>query len=529
MTNLHQFSVRQLSEGLAAKQFSSVELTQHYLQRIAALDAQINSFVTVTNELALNQAKAADAARQAGNTGALTGIPLAHKDIFCTQGVKTTAGSRMLGDPKNPFIAPYNATVVEKCLNAGLVTLGKVNMDEFAMGSTSESSYFGATRNPWSIERVAGGSSGGSAAVVAADLAPLATGTDTGGSIRQPAALCGLTGLKPTYGRVSRFGMIAYASSLDQGGPMARSAEDCAFLMNVMAGHDARDSTSVEQPVDDYVAGLNATSLKDLRIGIPKEYFYPDSSEDSINPAVKQKMLDALKQLEAQGAVLVDIELPRTPYVVPTYYLIAPAEASSNLSRYDGVRYGYRCDHPKDLTDLYKRSRSEGFGDEVQRRILIGTYALSAGYYDDYYVKAQRVRRLIQEDFLTAFNSVDVIAAPVTTDTAYRIGAKLSPAATYLEDIYTLPVNLAGLPAISFPCGLVERTSDYVINGECQPDANGNVPKGACDPVQLPIGLQLIGNYWRESQLLSIAHQYQQHTDWHLQRSPVAQQQAQGV
>lgn len=489
-SDLHKLGVRQLNEGLAAKQFSSVELTQHYLQRIAAIDPQLNSYVTVTTELALAQAQAADQTRAEGKAGVLTGIPLAHKDIFCTQGIKTTAGSKMLGDPKNPFIAPYNATVVEKCLNAGLVTLGKVNMDEFAMGSSNENSFYGATKNPWDFDRVPGGSSGGSAAAVAADLAPLATGTDTGGSIRQPASFCGLTGIKPTYGRISRFGMIAYASSLDQAGPMARSAEDCAYLLKVMAGHDAKDSTSVDRPVDDYVSQLNQP-LKGLRIGLPRQYF----GHNGLNSEVQSRLDTALQQLVQLGAILVDIDLDTTDAAIPAYYLLAPAEASSNLSRYDGVRYGYRCENPTDLTDLYSRSRSEGFGDEVQRRILIGTYALSAGYYDAYYVKAQKVRRLIQQDFLRAFEQVDVIAGPTAPSTAYQIGENLDPVSMYLGDIYTIAVNLAGLPAISAPVGF--------------------------DDNKLPVGLQLIGPYWSESKLLSIVHQYQQHTDWHLQRSPL--------
>lgn len=492
MTDLHRLSVRELAEGLKQSAFSSRELTEHYLKRIEKIDAQVKSYVTVTPEQALTEADAADAAIKAGTATALTGIPLAHKDIFCTQGIKTTAGSKMLDN----FISPYDATVVAKAKAAGLVTLGKVNMDEFAMGSTSESSYFGATKNPWALDRVPGGSSGGSAAAVAADLAPFATGTDTGGSIRQPASFCGLTGLKPTYGRVSRYGMIAYASSLDQGGPMARSAEDCAYLMKVMAGHDAKDSTSVNKEVDDYVANLNATTIKGLRIGIPKQYF----NVTGLDAEVKARVEASLKKLEEMGASLVEIDLNMIDAYVPTYYLIAPAEASSNLSRYDGVRYGYRCDNPKDILDLYKRSRSEGFGAEVQRRILIGTYALSAGYYDAYYVKAQKVRRLIQQDFLTAFENVDVIAAPSAPTTAYKIGADLTPVELYLGDIYTLAVNLAGLPAINAPVGFDEN--------------------------QLPVGLQLIGNYWSESQLLSIVHQYQQQTDWHTQRAAIAEETA---
>lgn len=492
MTDLHRLSVRELIDGLATAKFSSRELTQHYLNRIEKIDAQVKSYVTVTAEQALAQADAADAAIKAGTATTLTGLPIAHKDIFCTQGIKTTAGSKMLDN----FISPYDATVVAKSKAAGLVTLGKVNMDEFAMGSTSESSYFGATANPWALDRVPGGSSGGSAAAVAADLAPFATGTDTGGSIRQPASFCGLTGLKPTYGRVSRFGMIAYASSLDQGGPMARSAEDCAYLMNVMAGHDAKDSTSVQKDADDYVANLNGTSVKGLRIGIPKQYF----NVEGLAADVKARVEESLKKLEEMGATLVEIDLNMTEAYVPTYYLIAPAEASSNLSRFDGVRYGYRCEDPKDIMDLYKRSRSEGFGAEVQRRILIGTYALSAGYYDAYYVKAQKVRRLIQQDFLKAFESVDVIAAPSAPTTAYKIGANLSPVEMYLGDIYTIAVNLAGLPAINAPVGF--------------------------DQNNLPVGLQLIGNYWSESQLLSVVHQYQQATDWHTKRAVIAEENA---
>ena len=492
MTDLHRLSIRELSEGLKQAQFSSRELTEHYLKRIAHLDPKVKSYVTVTAEQALAEADAADVVLKSGNAHALAGIPLAHKDIFCTQGIKTTAGSKMLDN----FISPYDATVVAKAKAAGLVTLGKVNMDEFAMGSTSENSYFGATSNPWALDRVPGGSSGGSAAAVAADLAPIATGTDTGGSIRQPASFCGLTGLKPTYGRVSRFGMIAYASSLDQGGPMARSAADCAYLMNVIAGHDSKDSTSVNKDVDDYVAKLNGTAVKGLRIGIPKQYF----NVAGLDADVKARVEESLKKLEEMGATLVEIDLNMTEAYVPTYYLIAPAEASSNLSRYDGVRYGYRCDNPKDILDLYKRSRSEGFGAEVQRRILIGTYALSAGYYDAYYVKAQKVRRLIQQDFLKAFENVDVIAAPSAPTTAYKIGANLSPNEMYLGDIYTLAVNLAGLPAINAPVGF--------------------------DKDSLPVGLQLIGNYWSESQLLSIVHQYQQNTDWHTKRAAIAEENA---
>lgn len=518
MTDLHRLSIRELSEGLAGAKFSSRELTEHYLKRIAKLDTQVKSYVTVTAEQALAQADAADAAIKAGTATALTGVPIAHKDIFCTQGIKTTAGSKMLDN----FISPYDATVVAKGKAAGLVTLGKVNMDEFAMGSTSENSFYGATANPWALDRVPGGSSGGSAAAVAAGLAPFATGTDTGGSIRQPASFCGLTGLKPTYGRVSRFGMIAYASSLDQGGPMARSAEDCAYLMNVMAGHDPKDSTSVEKDVDNYVANLNGTSVKGLRIGIPKQYFY----DLALDTDVRDNIFSALNQLQSMGAELVEIDLPMTDAYVPTYYLIAPAEASSNLSRYDGVRYGYRAENPVDLMDLYKRSRSEGFGAEVQRRILIGTYALSAGYYDAYYVKAQKVRRLIQQDFLKAFESVDVIASPTAVSTAYRLDAKLEPHITYAEDVYTVAVNLAGLPSIAFPCGFATRNSDYVTDAPRDPNDVGYGTSGTCTPVDLPVGLQLIGNYWSESQLLSVVHQYQQATGWHTKRAAIAEENA---
>lgn len=492
MTDLHRLSIREMTEGLANAQFSSREITEHYLKRIEKIDAQVKSYVTVTPEQALAEADAADALLKAGGANVLTGVPIAHKDIFCTQGIKTTAGSKILDN----FISPYDATVVAKAKATGLVTLGKVNMDEFAMGSTSESSYFGATANPWALDHVPGGSSGGSVTAVATDLAPFATGTDTGGSIRQPASFCGLTGLKPTYGRVSRFGIIAYASSLDQAGPMARSAEDCAYLMNAMAGHDAKDSTSVNKDVDNHVANLNGTSVKGLRIGIPKQYF----NVAGLDADVKARVEESLKKLEDMGAILVEINLNMTESYVPTYYLIAPAEASSNLSRYDGVRYGYRCENPVDLMDLYKRSRSEGFGPEVQRRILIGTYALSAGYYDAYYVKAQKVRRLIQQDFLKAFEAVDVIAAPSAPTTAYKIGANLSPTEMYLGDIYTLAVNLAGLPAINAPVGF--------------------------DKDNLPVGLQLIGNYWSESQLLSVVHQYQQTTDWHTKRAAIAEENA---
>lgn len=499
MTDLHHLSIRQLSDGLASKQFSSVELTQHYLDRIKRIDGQLNSFITVTGDQALAAARHADELRAHGTAAVLTGIPVAHKDIFCTEGVRTSAGSKMLDN----FIAPYNATVVAQSNAAGLVMLGKTNMDEFAMGSSNENSYYGAVHNPWGLGRVPGGSSGGSAAAVAADLAPFATATDTGGSIRQPAAFCGLTGLKPTYGRVSRFGMIAYASSLDQGGPIARSAEDCAYLLQVMAGHDAKDSTSIDQPMDNYVAALTAETgdkpLQGLRIGLPHQYL-----KDGLDADVKARVEDALKVLEDLGATLVWINLTTSDAAIPAYYLIAPAEASSNLSRYDGVRFGHRCADPKDLMDLYTRSRTEGFGDEVQRRILVGTYALSAGYYDAYYLKAQKVRRLIQNDFLKAFEQCDVIAGPTAPTAAYGIGAKQDPVSMYLGDIYTIAVNLAGLPAISAPVGY-----DTSYNGGSN-----------CPP--LPVGLQLIGPYWSESRLLSIIHHYQQRTTWHTDRAPIA-------
>ncbi len=492
MKPIMNMSVSELSQALHSKALSSVELTQYYLQRMDAAERSINSFITRTPEVAISQAQAADARLASGTAGVLTGIPIAHKYIFCTQGVKTSCGSKMLDN----FIAPYNATVIEQCNSAGLVMLGKTNMDEFAMGSSNESSYYGAVRNPWHAGSVPGGSSGGAAAAVAAGFAPLATGTDTGGSIRQPAAFCGLTGLKPTYGRVSRFGMIAYASSLDQAGPMARSSEDCAYLLQAMAGHDSKDSTSSNRPVDDYVAGLNQ-SVKGLKIGVPRQYF-----SSTLDPHINALIEQALQQLVAQGAELVDIDLHTTDMAISAYYLLAPAEASSNLSRYDGVRYGHRCANPADLQDLYSRSRSEGFGAEVQRRILIGTYALSAGFYDAYYVKAQKVRRLIAEDFSRAFASCDVIVSPTTPTVAYELGAKLDPVAMYLGDIYTIAVNLAGLPAISVPVGF-------------SPNNAG---------VGMPVGMQLIANYWQEGQLLSIAHQYQQSTTWHHAQSPVAVQ-----
>ncbi|MFA7553732.1 MAG: Asp-tRNA(Asn)/Glu-tRNA(Gln) amidotransferase subunit GatA [Spongiibacteraceae bacterium] len=478
---MHNCTLAELSKGLADKAYSSDELTQHFLKRIKQLDSQLNSFITITEEQALAQAKAADQQRANGNSTALTGIPLAHKDIFCTNGVKTSCGSKMLDN----FIPPYNATVIEKFNQAGAVSLGKTNMDEFAMGSSNESSFYGPVKNPWSTDCVPGGSSGGSAAAVAAQLAPAATGTDTGGSIRQPAALCGITGLKPTYGRVSRYGIIAFASSLDQAGPMSRTAEDAALMLNVMAGFDHRDSTSSEQAVPDYTAALN-DDLSGLTIGLPKEYF-----GTGLSPAIEQAVQAAIKEYEAMGATIKEISLPNTSLAVPCYYVIAPSEASANLSRFDGVRYGYRCEDPKDLHDLYTRTREEGFGEEVKRRILIGTYALSAGFYDAYYRKAQQIRRLIKNDFVAAFQQVDVIMGPTVPNTAFALGEKSNdPVSMYLEDIYTISTNLAGLPGMSIPAGLVEGK---------------------------PAGLQITGNYFAESKLLNVAHKFQQATDWHQQ------------
>jgi aspartyl-tRNA(Asn)/glutamyl-tRNA(Gln) amidotransferase subunit A len=484
MADTYPLTAAALGAGLAAGTYSSVELTRHFLDRIATHDATINAYITVCAERALRQAAAADARRAAGTAGPLTGVPYAHKDIFCTRGVRTTCGSRMLDD----FIAPYDAHVTELLDGAGMVMLGKTNMDEFAMGSSNETSYYGRTCNPWDTSRVPGGSSGGSAAAIAAGLAPLATGTDTGGSIRQPAALCGISGLKPTYGRVSRFGMIAFASSLDQGGPMARSAEDLALMLNVMAGFDARDSTSVEHRNEDYGAALQ-TGVDGLRIGIPREYF---GSE--LDSGVGDIVHAALAELERQGAHLVEISLGSAPLAIPAYYVIAPAECSSNLSRFDGVRYGYRCTDPRDLTDLYERSRSEGFGEEVKRRILIGAYALSSGYYEAYYRKAQQVRRLIKEDFARALETVDIIAGPTTPTPAFAADAHSGdPVTMYLSDIYTTAVNLAGLPALSIPAGFLGGS---------------------------PIGLQLIGDYFDEGRLLAAGHALQQVESAHLAVPP---------
>ncbi|OAI06041.1 aspartyl/glutamyl-tRNA amidotransferase subunit A [Methylomonas methanica] len=477
---MHKKTLSELAAGLRSKEFSSVELTQFFLGRISQ-HQYLNAYITVSAESALQQAQAADQLLAAGNAGPLTGIPIAQKDIFCTLGTKTSCGSKMLDN----FIAPYDATVVDNFNRAGAVMLGKLNMDEFAMGSSNENSFYGPVHNPWATDCVPGGSSGGSAAAVAARLAPAVTGTDTGGSIRQPAALCGITGLKPTYGRVSRFGMIAYASSLDQGGPMARSTEDAALLLQVMAGFDPKDSTSVDQAVPDYSTGLN-DSLQGLKIGLPKQFF--SAELDSHMAAAIQA---AIAEYQKLGAEVKEVDMPNLNLAIPAYYVIASAECSSNLSRYDGVRFGYRCQNPADLTDLYTRSRGEAFGAEVKRRILMGTYALSAGYYDAYYLKAQQVRRLISDDFKRALSEVDVLMGPVTPSTAFKIGEKTSdPIQMYLEDIYTIAINLAGLPAMSIPAGFIDGK---------------------------PVGLHVIGNYFSEAKLLNVGHRYQQVTNWHLQ------------
>ncbi len=474
-------TVTDIRSGLAAGEFSSVEITQDYLARIALHNPALNCFISVTEDIALAQASAADAALAKGDAAALTGVPLAYKDLFCTDGVRTSCGSRILDN----FIAPYDATVIENFKRDGAVMLGKTNMDEFAMGSSNENSYYGSVANPWNTAHVPGGSSGGSAAAVAAGLAPGATGTDTGGSIRQPAALCGVTGIKPTYGRVSRYGMIAYGSSLDQGGPFARNAEDCALLLQTMSGFDRRDSTSAEQAVPDYSAGLGQ-GVEGLKIGLPKEYF-----AEGLDGKIAAVIDTAIFELRKLGAEVLDISLPNTGLSIPTYYVIAMAECSSNLSRMDGVRFGHRCENPVDLEDLYKRSRGEGFGDEVKRRIMIGTYALSAGYYDAYYLKAQQLRRMIKNDFQQAFDSVDLILGPTTPETAFAIGAKTDdPVSMYLQDIYTISLNLAGLPGMSLPVGFSDG---------------------------LPVGMQLIGNYFDETTLLRTAHSYQQVSEWHLQ------------
>jgi aspartyl-tRNA(Asn)/glutamyl-tRNA(Gln) amidotransferase subunit A len=479
---LHTLSIGELADRLADKQISSVELARHFLARIERLNPSLNAVITVTADEALSSAAAADLRLAAGERGRLLGIPLIHKDIFCTDGVRTSCGSRMLDN----FIAPYDATVVARLKAAGAVMLGKSNMDEFAMGSSNETSYYGPVRNPWDTTKVPGGSSGGSAAASAARLAPYSTGTDTGGSIRQPAALTGLTGVKPTYGRVSRYGMIAFASSLDQAGVLSRSAADAAEVLKVMAGFDPKDSTSVDVPVPDYPALLDRP-LTGLKIGLLREFF------DGLESRNAMLIQDALKLFTSLGAETVEVSLPHLPLSVPTYYVVAPAECSSNLSRFDGVRYGYRCTAPADLTDLYERSRGEGFGAEVKRRIMTGTYVLSAGYFDAYYLKAQKVRRLITDDFRAAFEKVDLVAGPTTPTPAFAIGAKIDdPVTMYLNDIYTIGANLAGLPGLSTPCGYVDG---------------------------LPMGLQLVGPHFSEAKLLSAAHHYQRATDWHL-RTP---------
>ena len=481
---MHERTLLEQARALRAGEVSSVELTRSYLERIKAHDGSINSFITVTEAQALAQAEAADRAHSAGEAGPLTGVPLAHKDIFCTRGVKTSCGSRMLDN----LVSPYDATVVERLEAAGMVMLGKTNMDEFAMGSSNETSHYGPVRNPWDLERVPGGSSGGSAAAVAARLAPAATATDTGGSIRQPATFCGVTGLKPTYGRVSRFGMVAYASSLDQGGMLGVSAEDCAALLGAMAGFDSRDSTSVDHPVPDYSQEL-AQPIDGLRLGLPKEFF-----DDRLDARIRAAVEEAVAAWEGQGAKPVEISLPNLELATPAYYVIASAECSSNLARYDGVRYGHRCENPEDLEDLFCRSREEGFGAEVRRRIMLGTYALSAGYRDAYYGRAQRVRQLIRRDFQQAFEKVDAIAAPVSPVLPFKLGEKMQdPVAMYLIDCYTIPVNLAGLPGLSLPARPVDG---------------------------LPTGMQLIGNYFDEARLLGLGAAWQRETDWHRQVPP---------
>lgn len=485
MTSTTNKTIKEIQLGLVEGEFSSVEITRDYLDKIKTLNPEINAFINITSEKALTQAEDADNLIAKGDAKALTGIPLAHKDIFCTDGISTTCGSRMLEN----FKAPYNATVINNFEQQQAVMLGKTNMDEFAMGSSNENSFFGPVKNPWDLDCVPGGSSGGSAAAVAAGMAPAATGTDTGGSIRQPAAFCGITGLKPTYGRVSRYGMIAYASSLDQGGPMAQNAEDCAILLQAMSGFDEKDSTSINQEIPSYGATLS-DDLSGLKIGLPKEYF-----AEGLNDGVAKCIDEAIEQYKKQGAEVKEVSLPNSKIAIPAYYVVAMAECSSNLSRFDGVRFGHRCDDPKDLEDLYKRSRGEGFGEEVKRRIMIGAYTLSAGYYDAFYLKAQKLRRLISQDFAQAFEEVDIIAGPTTPDVAFKTGEKTDdPISMYLQDIYTISVNLAGLPGMSMPSGFVDGK---------------------------PVGLQLIGNYFEESRLLNAAHQFQQQTDWHLQNAEV--------
>jgi aspartyl-tRNA(Asn)/glutamyl-tRNA(Gln) amidotransferase subunit A len=479
VTDLHTSTLTELAAGLRERRFSSVELVRACLARIEASQGTLNAFISVTGESALREAAAADAALAAGSGGPLTGVPIAHKDLFCTQGVRTSCGSRMLDN----FVSPYDATVVARLKAAGAVMVGKTNMDEFAMGSSNETSYYGPVRNPWDTALVPGGSSGGSAAAVAARLVPAATATDTGGSIRQPAALCGITGLKPTYGRVSRYGMVAFASSLDQGGVLATTAADAALVLREMAGFDPNDSTSVDVPVPDYVAALEQP-LGGLKVGLLKEFF-----DKGLDPKNEERIREALRIYESLGATLTEVSLPNLPLSVPVYYVVAPAECSSNLARFDGVRFGHRCENPRDLQDLYRRSRAEGFGAEVKRRVMTGTYVLSAGYYDAYYLKAQRVRQLINADFVRAFKSVDVLIGPTTPTPAFALGAKTSdPVTMYLNDIYTIGANLAGLPAVSVPCGFVDG---------------------------LPVGLQIVGPHFSEARVLQAAHAYQRATDWH--------------
>ena len=476
---MKESSIADLNLALKKKEFSSVELTKFFLKRIGKYNQDLNAVITTCDEAALIEAEKADTRIAEGNAPDLCGIPILHKDIFCTKNVLTTCGSKMLAN----FYPPYNATVVENFERSGLVTLGKTNMDEFAMGSSNETSYFGSVNNPWALDCVPGGSSGGSAASVAARLAPAATATDTGGSIRQPAALCGVTGIKPTYGSVSRWGMIAFASSLDQGGPIAKNAEDCALLLNCMASFDPLDSTSIQNTRPNYSEKLNKT-INGLKIGVPKEYL-----SEGLNSGTKNAVEKAIKTLEDLGSEIIELSLPNSSLSVPAYYVIAPAEASANLSRYDGIKYGYRCDNPKNLEDLYIRSRSEGFGEEVQRRIMIGNYCLSSGYYDAYYKKAQMVKELISQDFKNAFEKVDVLVGPTCPSPAFRHGTKNNnPVEMYLEDVYTIAVNLAGLPGMSIPCGRVDRK---------------------------PVGMQIIGNYLNEAIMLQVAHQFQKHTNWH--------------
>ena len=489
MPALEELSVLELSQLLAQKKLSSVELTQHMLGRIVELDPRYNSFITVSSEQALQQAERADIMRAEGDVAPLCGIPIAHKDIFCSKGIATSCGSKMLEN----FVSPYDATVVARLASVGAVMLGKTNMDEFAMGSSTETSYFGATRNPWDTSTVPGGSSGGSCAAVAARFCPLASGTDTGGSIRQPAALCGVTGFKPTYGRVSRFGMIAFASSLDQGGVIARHALDVALMLQVIAGQDSHDATSLPHTVPNYTEALQNSALKPLKgmtVGLPEEYFV------DLNAPMQHILDAAISELQSLGAELQSVSLPHTDQAVPVYYVIAPAECSSNLARYDGIRYGHRCSDPTSLTDLITRSREEGFGEEVKRRIMVGSYVLSAGYYDAYYKQAMCVRRLIRDDFVTAFKQVDLLVAPAAPGTAFTLGALAEdPIAMYHQDVFTIPASLAGLPALSMPAGILNN---------------------------MPVGLQLIGNFLDEARLLVVANAFQQATDWHLKRPPTS-------